>query len=490
MNHKPQIILFCATFMILLMVPSAGDPGRVAQNVLTDIMVNNDPQSGWVSFEFDSSTVKPPIRRVEQKFPDRLIITLPDTRIGGDLRDGLFYEKLFCADSRDIVKLIVNQIDDPPSVRLTLFLNQPLNSYVEDFGEKIATLHLTSETVPLEDVPLRLVANADSTTMPAEDIDELIRKKVHEDLPAIGGDIDQQMKTVEEIMTLGKQNPDFQQMQSEPSTKYRIQAGDKLIITVLSEPDFTATVAVRPDGYITYTLLGDVVAEGLTPTELAMILKNRLMPMYFNYEITLTVSVIDYTPTNIYLIGNIPAAGPVIYRKGMTILDVMSNFDREKVDITDVSIIRKGIGKIPVNLDAVLKGDIDQNIELLPHDYVLFPSKDLIRVMVFGKVRQPGMFKVQNDSRVYDAIASAGGYTDRCNIKSIFILRENGENTERLQVDLRKFHEVLDTSQNVLLQDRDIIFVPETSRTDWQKVLDTLQQSSMTFYDWRRTLDF
>ena len=490
MNHKPQIVLFCAIFMILLMVPSVADPGRTAQNVLTDIMVNNDPQSGWVSFEFDSASAKPPIRRVEQKFPDRLIITLPDTRIGGDLREGLFYEKLFCADSREIVKLVVNQIDDPPSVRLTLFLSQPLNSYIEDFGEKIATLHLTSGTIPPDDVPLRLVADANGTVMSADDIDELIRKKVHEDLPAIGGDIDQQMKAVEEIVTLGKQSPDYQQMQPESTTKYRIQAGDRLVVTVLSEPDFTATVAVRPDGYITYTLLGDVIAEGLTPTELAMILKNRLMPMYFNYEITLTVSVIDYTPSNVYLIGNVPQAGPVIYRKGMTILDVIGNFDREKVDITDVSVIRKGVGTIPVNLDAVLKGDIDQNIELLPHDYILFPSRDLIRVMVFGKVRQPGMFKVQNDSRVYDAIASAGGYTDRCNIKSIFILRENGDNTERLQVDLRKFHEELDISQNIQLQDRDIIFVPETSRTDWQKVLDLLQESSMALYDWRRTLDF
>lgn len=496
MNHKPQMFLFCATFMILLIVqavlplPSVADPGRTAQHVLTDILVNNDPQSGWVSFEFDSPSIKPPIRRVEQKFPDRLIITLPDTRIGGDLREGLFYEKLFCADSRDIVKLMVSQIDDPPSVRLTLFLNQPLKSYIEDFGEKIATLHLTNETMPPGDIPLRLIADANTESMPAEDIDELIRKKVHEDLPAIGGDIDQQMRTIEEIMTLGKQSPDYQQMQPEPSSRYRIQAGDKLVITVLSEPDFTATVGVRPDGYITYPMLGDVIAEGLTPTELAMILTNRLMPMYFNYEITLTVSVIDYTPSNVYLIGGIPQAGPVIYRKGMTILDVIGNLDREKVNIADISVIRKGVGKIPVNLDAVLKGDIDQNIELLPHDYILFPSKDLIRVMVFGKVRQPGMFKVQNDSRVYDAIASAGGYTERCNIKSIFILRENGDKTERLQVDLRKFHEVLDISQNIQLQDRDIVFVPETSRTDWQKVLDLLQESSMALYDWRRTMDF
>jgi protein involved in polysaccharide export with SLBB domain len=97
---------------------------------------------------------------------------------------------------------------------------------------------------------------------------------------------------------------------------------------------------------------------------------------------------------------------------------------------------------------------------------------------------------VQDDSRILDAVASAGGFANRCDIRHIFVLREHGDSFERIELDLRQFKEEVDETQNIFLQDRDIIFIPEVGRVDWDKVLQTLQQSSMVFYDFRRTLDY
>lgn len=483
--------LFIPLFLFLLISPLNADTQKNATHTLTDIVVNNDVSKGWVSFEFDSIDGHSPIRRTEQKFPNRIIISLLDTKLGGDLRNGLFYENLFAIQDRGISKLIVRQITDPPSIRMTLHLNQKLDSFVESMNDTVATLRLFSEDMPF-DYAAPMLASKDGLTTPADELDQLIYNEVHKNLTKSGSDIDKQINSLEKYINRSNQKITQEtNLLNETVSKYRIQAGDSLDIFITDEPDFRTAAKVRPDGYFTYPLLGDVIAEGLTPNELAMILKSRLMSEYFKYEIVLTVAVVDYVPSKVYLIGGIAQAGPIKYTKGMTVLDTLGHFDYTSLDLANVAIIRKGAGRIEINIDEILKGDISQNIELLPNDYILVPPIDYVRVMVFGKVKQPGLYKVQDDSRALDAIASAGGFANRCDIRNVFILREIGDNEfQRIEIDLRLFKEEVDDTQNLFLQDRDIIFIPEVGRMDWDKVLTTLQKSSLVFYDFRRTLEY
>src|SRR5262245_55291218 len=57
---------------------------------------------------------------------------------------------------------------------------------------------------------------------------------------------------------------------------YTIAASDVLHIIVWKEPDLTLDVTVRPDGMITYPLLGDVPAAKLTPGKLGENLTKQL----------------------------------------------------------------------------------------------------------------------------------------------------------------------------------------------------------------------
>src|SRR5215467_8926325 len=62
----------------------------------------------------------------------------------------------------------------------------------------------------------------------------------------------------------------------EPPGDYRIGVGDILNIQVWKEPDLTRAVPVRPDGKISFPLLDDLQAAGLTPIELKTVLTERL----------------------------------------------------------------------------------------------------------------------------------------------------------------------------------------------------------------------
>ena len=50
---------------------------------------------------------------------------------------------------------------------------------------------------------------------------------------------------------------------------YTIGAEDVINIAVWKEPDFSATVPVRPDGKVSLALIGDIQAAGRTPAEMA-----------------------------------------------------------------------------------------------------------------------------------------------------------------------------------------------------------------------------
>ncbi len=69
---------------------------------------------------------------------------------------------------------------------------------------------------------------------------------------------------------------------------YKIQTGDQLSVSVLEDPNLNQTVLVRPDGRITLPIAGSVVAAGLSPERLEQVLQQRFAR---GFEITPTVTV-------------------------------------------------------------------------------------------------------------------------------------------------------------------------------------------------------
>ena len=65
------------------------------------------------------------------------------------------------------------------------------------------------------------------------------------------------------------------QSQSDPS-HYLIGANDMLNIFVWKETDLTQDITVMADGRITFPMIGEIMAKGLTVTELKEIIKEKL----------------------------------------------------------------------------------------------------------------------------------------------------------------------------------------------------------------------
>lgn len=81
------------------------------------------------------------------------------------------------------------------------------------------------------------------------------------------------------------------------------------------------------------------------------------------------------------------------------------------------------------------------------------------RVYVLGEVASPGVFPLKSKISILHAIAMAGGFREFAASNKMFILRKNGEKTERINVSYKDIIKGRD-EQNVDLKRGDIIIVP------------------------------
>jgi polysaccharide export outer membrane protein len=105
---------------------------------------------------------------------------------------------------------------------------------------------------------------------------------------------------------------------------FRIGPEDVLAIVVLDHPDYTRTVPVRPDGKVSLPVVNDVMAAGLTPEELRLVLMKGL-ERYIKAEV-LEVSVIvtEVNSVKVSVLGNVRTPIRFVLRSRATVLDALA----------------------------------------------------------------------------------------------------------------------------------------------------------------------
>ncbi len=267
------------------------------------------------------------------------------------------------------------------------------------------------------------------------------------------------------------------QQSSQPQglAEYVLGPGDSVTITVLGDGDLSRTATIRPDGRITLPLVGDVVAAGLTPTQLAEKLTDALKAYLKNPQVS--VSVNSFQRAVVYLVGQVSHPGSFEIQKGMTIFEVMAATGgvTPRAAMRRASVIRRGTGQtINVDLERLLvKGDRSANVELEPGDIIMVPALQN-RILVFGRARA-GAYDLDDGARFLDVMAVAGvGPGPGVATNNIGVIRAGPDGKPVVKVvDLNKILKG-DMSLNIPMQDGDVVFVPASSLVRWQDVLTWL----------------
>jgi polysaccharide export outer membrane protein len=157
---------------------------------------------------------------------------------------------------------------------------------------------------------------------------------------------------------------------------YVIGADDVLLVSVWKEPDLTMTLPVRPDGNISLPLLNDVTAAGLSPTQLAASISEKLKKYVADPRVTVIVTQIN--SQKVYVTGEVLHTGAIPLLPNMTVLQALADAGfTQFANTKGIYVLREANGqqqKIRVNYKRLVKGQaIDQNILLKPGDTIVVP---------------------------------------------------------------------------------------------------------------------
>ncbi len=162
-----------------------------------------------------------------------------------------------------------------------------------------------------------------------------------------------------------------------PEPLYVIQPNDLLEIFVWKEPELTRKVLVRPDGRISFPLVQDLQAAGISPAELKKQVEQKLSQFLNAPEVTIIIEAIQ--SYRIYVLGKVQKPGGINVEKAVTVLQALAlagGFQDYAKD-SEMSIIRS-IGNENVVFDFNYRDVIrnkrsDQNILLRSGDVVVVP---------------------------------------------------------------------------------------------------------------------
>jgi polysaccharide export outer membrane protein len=255
---------------------------------------------------------------------------------------------------------------------------------------------------------------------------------------------------------------------------YLLGPGDVLLITVLGESDLSRTVTVRSDGKISLPLVGEVQVIGLTTSQVAERLTTALRVYLKRPQVTITLS--QGRAEFIYLVGQVRNPGAYQMGTGWTALEAITNAGgvTEKAALKRATVVRRTSPQaIPLDLERLIRGgDRAADLPLTAGDVIFVPLFEN-RVMVWGNVRSPGFYDVNEGARVLDALAMAGGPATKAALGNVGVIRQvDGQRKVVAVVDVNKILSgAADQAANIALQHADIVYVPQDNRVTWQDVL-------------------
>ena len=169
---------------------------------------------------------------------------------------------------------------------------------------------------------------------------------------------------------------------------YIMCPGDQLQVVVyrhtdISSPLNSSPYIVRPDGKVTFPLIGDIDVTGKTVTEFTRQLEASLAEYLVRPQVS--VNILKLGTTRVYVLGEVKKPGLYELEKSHRVLDALGKAEgfTEKAAKKKIFLIRKGAEEpVLVNINNFLKkSDQSQNYVLNEGDCLYLTSNGKINIV-------------------------------------------------------------------------------------------------------------
>jgi len=252
--------------------------------------------------------------------------------------------------------------------------------------------------------------------------------------------------------------------ESELNKQYLIGPGDKIEIISPTHQEVSGIHTVGPDGTIAVPLTGETTIAGLSRTQAEDLIKQKLDP-YFT-SLGLTLKITDYVNNRVFVLGRVERPGAIRFEGKPTLLEALSIAGpfppvQEAAFLSKCSIFRGRNQIIWIDLQELLsRGNVHLNLRLANNDVIYIPDPQGSNVYIFGEVKKPGVYKIKDMLTLLNALTLAEGLTENAVDTDIKLIRDREKGGGVTTVDLKHMFATADFTQNYLLKNNDILYVP------------------------------
>lgn len=239
---------------------------------------------------------------------------------------------------------------------------------------------------------------------------------------------------------------------------YVLGPGDVIDVEVVGEADMSGDKRVGADGSIELPYAGHVQVGGLTLDAATKLLTTRLAEkVLVNPQVLVNLKMA--VSKRVEVSGGVSKPGMVTLERGKTTVSDLVVLAGGLVDPSTAraEIWRDGpTGRIilTVDLEAIGRGELAADVEILPGDHFEVPQAQ--QVFVDGQVQKPAGYSYRDGMTLTQAIANAGGATGTARLTAVQIRRGSEQQVVNVKRVMRG------AEADFMLRPGDQIYVPES----------------------------
>jgi len=230
--------------------------------------------------------------------------------------------------------------------------------------------------------------------------------------------------------------------------------GDYLKISVYGNPDLNLETKISEQGSITFPLVGVVALEGLTTAAGEKKIAEQLREGGYVKNAQVNILVTTQQSQQVSILGQVlkPGRYPMDGKRSITeMLAVAGGIAPDGGET--ITVIRMQNGKSAKRvidlIGMIHSGNLAENYDLEPNDLVYVERYP--RFYIYGEVQRPGVFRLEKEMTVVQALASGGGITLRGTERNMRIKRR----------DASGVLQVITVRPDDLVQSDDVIYIRE-----------------------------
>lgn len=209
---------------------------------------------------------------------------------------------------------------------------------------------------------------------------------------------------------------------------YVLGAGDMVRVIVYNSPDLATETRVTAAGTMTFPLLGEVAVGGITAGEAEKKIAAALESGGFLKQPQINLVVLQYQSQLVSVLGDVNKPGRYPLDRPSRLTDVMAmagGVTSNGSEIVSVNSARDGKSeRHEYDLrEWFIRGQLPHNPVIRGGDIIYVPRAPLF--YIYGEVQRPGVFRMERNMTVAQALAVGGGLNVRGTERGILITRRD-----------------------------------------------------------------